>query len=313
MLNYIIRRLLYAVPILIGVMLVTFVLFYVVVSPTVQAKRNLTSRNPTQQEIQTWLKARGYDKPVHIQFLTHMKNLLLFNFGKSDDPSGERIGDRLRRSWRPSFLIAAPAFLIGLGTSVALAIFVAYYRATYLDFWGTVLAIILMSLPAIFYVIGAQFLFGRVWRLAPLAGFDITQPWKYVALPILIGVVGSLGANVRFYRTVMLEEMNQDYVRTARAKGVPESMVLFRHVLKNAAIPIITSSVLQIPFLMLGSLLMENFFSIPGLGGALLNAVGAADFATVRAMVYLGAVLYIVGALMTDVLYAVVNPRVRLE
>jgi peptide/nickel transport system permease protein len=159
-----------------------------------------------------------------------------------------------------------------------------------------------------------QFILGKILKYFPLAGYRSgVDAWKFVLLPTVIGVVSGLGAGVRFYRTVMLEEMNQDYVRTARAKGVGERAVLFRHVLKNASIPILTSTVLAIPFVLLGSLLLESFFGIPGLGSLTVDAIQSQDFAIVRAMVFLGTVLYIIGAVLTDISYAVVDPRVRFE
>jgi peptide/nickel transport system permease protein len=153
-----------------------------------------------------------------------------------------------------------------------------------------------------------------VLRYFPLAGYQPgAAAWKFALMPMIIGIVAGLGRSVRFYRTVMLEEMNQDYVRTARAKGVGERAVLFRHVLKNASIPILTSTVLSIPLLFLGSILLESFFAIPGLGTLTVDAIEGQDFAVVRAMVFLGAILYIVGSILTDISYALVDPRIRLE
>lgn len=313
MLRYILRRLLYAVPILVGVSLFTFLLFYATVSPEQMARRNLTAKDPTPAQIQAWLVQHGYDKPLSEQFRKHLSELFLFRFGRSDT-TGEDIGARLRAGMGPSALLASLIFAASLIAALSFALVVAYFRGTYLDFWGTLLCVLLMSVVYVVYIIAGQYLLGKLFRWFPLAGFG--EGWsagRFVLLPAIIGTIAGLGASVRFYRTVLLEEMHQDYVRTARAKGVGERAILFRHVLKNAATPILTSAVLSLPFLLLGSLLLESFFGIPGLGTITVDAVNSQDFAVVRAMVFLGAVLYIIGAALTDISYALVDPRVRLE
>ena len=313
MLRYVIRRVLYAVPILIGVSLITFFLFYLTASPEQMARRNLSAKNPTTEQIQGWLKEHDYDKPASAQFKKHMSELFLFRFGKSDT-TGEDIWGRIRAGVGPSFLIASIIFFASLITNICAALVVAYYRGTYLDHWATFICVLLMSIVYIVYIMAGQYLLGKVLKLFPLAGYQggLTA-FKFVLLPVVIGVISGLGSTVRFYRTVMLEEMNQDYVSTARAKGVGERAVLFRHVLKNAAIPILTSTVVSLPFLLTGSLLLESFFSIPGLGSLTFDAIQSQDFAVVRAMVFLGTVLYIIGLILTDISYALFDPRVRLE
>jgi peptide/nickel transport system permease protein len=205
-------------------------------------------------------------------------------------------------------------FFASLVTSITVALLAAYFRGTYLDHWTTFLCVLLMSITALVYIMGGQYLLGKILKYFPIAGYQGgLGSWKFVLLPTVVGVIMGLGSSVRFDRTIMLEEMNQDYVRTARAKGVPERAVLFRHVLKNASIPILTSVVLSIPFLLMGSLLLESFFGIPGLGSMTVDAINSQDFAVVRAMVFLGTVLYILGAILTDLSYALVDPRVRLE
>jgi peptide/nickel transport system permease protein len=313
MLRYLVRRALYAVPILIGVCLVTFLLFYVVVPPRQLARRNLSAKNPTPQQIQEWLHEHGYDRPLTVQFTDHMLHLALFDFGASDT-NGEPIGQKIRDGAGPSLRLAVPMFLAELYVSIALALVLAYYRGTYLDFWGLILSVIGLSLPFPVVIIAGQFLLGKILRLFPLAGFSSSgDAWKFVVMPAIIGVATGIWGQVRFYRTAILEEIGQDYARTARAKGVSEQGILFRHVLKNAATPILTSVVLSIPFLFLGNLLLERFFGIPGLGSITVDAIDSSDFALVRAMVYLGAVLYIMGSVLTDISYALVDPRVRFE
>jgi peptide/nickel transport system permease protein len=198
--------------------------------------------------------------------------------------------------------------------TISLALAIAYFRGTYIDGWGTFLCVLMMSIVYLVYIIAGQFLLGKLLKIFPLAGYHTgVQAWKFVMLPAVVSIVGGLGATVRLYRTFFLDEINQDYVRTARAKGVSEWAILFRHVLKNAAIPILTTTAAAIPTLFLGSLLGESFFNIPGLGSYLQDAIDSQDFAVVRAMVFLGAITTIIGYLLTDISYTLVDPRVRLE
>ena len=214
----------------------------------------------------------------------------------------------------PSLAIALPTFILGLFVTVSLALLLAMFRATPLDFWGVVLCVAMMSISGLFYIIGGQFLISKLWRLVPISGFaGGLDAWKFLILPVVIGVVAGIGSSTRWYRTIFLEEIGKDYVRTARAKGLSEITVLFRHVLRNAMIPILTGVVVVIPMLFMGSLLTESFFGIPGLGSYTIDAIQAQDFAVVRAMVFIGSVLYIVGLMLTDISYTFVDPRVRFE
>jgi peptide/nickel transport system permease protein len=313
MFSYLVRRTLYAIPILIGVSLLTFVLFYVVVPPRILARRNLTSKNPSQAEINSWLRQHGYDKPLPQQFLKHTQELFLLRFGRSD-VNGEPIPDKIRQGAGPSLRLAIPEFIVSIWLTIALSLLVAYYRGTYLDIWAVVLCVVLMSVNYVLYIVAGQYVLAKVLKIYPLAGFiQGPEGFRFVVLPLMVGVVSGLGGTIRYYRAVFSEEMHQDYVRTARARGVPEQRILFTHVLKNAATPILTSVVLSIPFLFLGNLLMETFFGIPGLGSATIDAINSSDFAMVRAMVFIGTIAYIIGNLFTDVSYALVNPRIRLE
>ena len=235
---------------------------------------------------------------------------LLFQFGKSDD--GRDIGAEMLVRIGPSLAINVPTFFIGLLVNISVAMMVAFFRGTYLDFWGVVLAVVMMSISILFYVIGAQWLLGKTLKLVPISGFDTgIHAVKFAALPVIIGVIGGIGGGVRFYRTFFLEEIGRDYVRTARAKGLPESFVLFKHVLKNAMIPILTGVVVTIPFLIIGSLILESFYAIPGMGSFTLEAIQRQDFAIVQAMVFLGSVVYVIGLILTDISYTLVDPRIR--
>lgn len=326
MLAYIIRRILYAIPILIGVNIIVFVLFFVVNSPDSMARSILGEKNITQEDVDNWKRKNGYHLPLFFNteatgtavvtqtvFFQKSAKLFVFDFGVSDTNNIDITSQIWERMWA-SLTIAVPTFLLGLLVNITISMIVAYYRATYVDFWGTILAVIIMSVSQLFYIIGGQWLFGRVFRLFPISGYDSgVELLKFVILPVVIGIISGIGGGIRFYRTIFLEEVNRDYVRTARAKGLSEGIVLFKHALKNAMIPILTNVVLAIPLLFMGSLVMEAFFAIPGLGSFTIEAIQAQDFAIVRSMVYLGSVLYIVGLLMTDISYTLVDPRIRFE
>ncbi|MGH8669042.1 MAG: ABC transporter permease [Burkholderiales bacterium] len=325
MLAYIIRRVLYAIPILIGVNLITFALFFVVNTPDDMARMQLGTRRVTTEAIEKWKAEQGYDKPMLFNsraeglgkltrtiFYEKSVRLFVFDFGPAED--GRNIANEIRMRMWPSLALALPVLLVGLAVNISFALFMAFFRATYLDFWGVVLCVAMMSISALFYIIGGQYVASKIWHLVPISGyaggFDAA---KFLVLPVLIGVVGGIGSGGRWYRTLFLEEMNRDYVRTARAKGLAESAVLFRHVLKNAMIPILTGVVVVIPLLFMGSLLTESFFGIPGLGSYTIDAIQAQDFAVVRSMVFIGSVLYILGLLLTDLSYTLVDPRIKLQ
>lgn len=313
MLNYLIRRLLYSVPILITVSVLTILLFYGIFPPERIARNNLSAKNPTPKQIKDWIQQHGYDKPQGEQIVKQTVNLLTLNFGKSD-ANGEDIMEHIRKGALPSLSIAILIFIGVQLASISAALFLASFRGTYVDNWGTFLNVLIMSVNYTIYIILLQFVLGKILKLFPMGGFyGGLAGIKFVLLPALIGVVSGLGGTTRLYRTFMLEEMNLDYVRTARAKGVGETAILFKHVLKNAAIPIITSSVATIPSLFLGSILLESFFNIPGLGNYLVDAINSVDFSVVRVMVFVGTVLTIIGYILTDICYALVDPRVRLE
>jgi peptide/nickel transport system permease protein len=311
--SYLIRRILWMVPILIGVSVVTFVLFYVVTPPRQLARRNLSSKNPSPQEINDWLRQHHYDKPLQEQAVKHISELMLFHFGNSD-ADDEPVVQKIHQGMGPSLMLAVPEFIISTWVTIALALMVAYYRGTYLDYWAVAICVLLMSVNYILWFVAGQYIFAKLLRIYPLAGFASgPEGFRFVILPGLIGLISSLGGAIRYNRAAFVEETQQDYVRTARSKGLSERRILFTHVLKNAAAPILTSVVLGIPFLFLGNLLLESFFGIPGLGSMTVDAINGADFATVRSMVFIGTVLYIIGIVMTDISYAIVNPRVRLE
>ena len=234
------------------------------------------------------------------------------DFGRAED--GRDIAREIRTRMVPSLAIALPTFLLGLLVTVSFALALAFFRATAFDFWGVVACVAMMSISGLFYIIGGQYLFSKMFRLVPISGYSgDLDAWRFLLLPVLIGVVSGIGASARWYRTIFLEEIGKDYVRTARAKGLTDIGVMFGHVLRNAMIPILTGVVVVIPLLFMGSLLTESFFGIPGLGSYTIDAINAQDFAVVRAMVFIGSVLYIVGLILTDISYTLVDPRIRFE
>lgn len=324
MIAYLLRRLIYFVPILIGVNLITFMLFFMVNTPNDIARFNLGQKHVSAAAIENWKHNHGYDLPLFFNnqsvgfhkitdsiFFQKSAKLFAFNFGQSD--AGRDINaDISQRMW-PSLAIAIPSLLLGVSLNVSLALLIIFFRHSYLDTVFVIKLVILMSISALFYIIGGQFLFSKLLKIFPISGYvpgwDL---WKFVFLPILIGVVSGVGSGVRWYRTLFQEEINKEYVRTARAKGLSESRVLFKHVLRNALIPILTGVVVLLPLLFLGSLLTESFFAIPGLGSYTIDAIQQQDFAIVRSMVFLGSFFYIIGLILTDLSYTLVDPRVRL-
>lgn len=325
MFGYIIRRTLYAIPVLIGVNLITFALFFVVNSPADIARMHLGAKRVTPVEIQRWIATHGYDKPMFYNtedsglaqftdtiFFQKSLKVMAFQFGRSD--AGRDISADIVQRMGPSLALAVPTFIVGILVNITFALLLVMFRASYLDTWGVVACVVLMSISALFYIIGGQYLVAIVMRLVPVSGYHGgLSAAKFLVLPVVIGVVSGIGAGTRWYRTIFLEEFGKDYVRTARAKGMSELGVLFRHVLPNGLLPILTGAVVVLPLLFMGSLIMESFFGIPGLGAYTIDAINSQDFAIVRAMVFLGSVLYIVGLLLTDISYTLVDPRVRLS
>ncbi len=325
MLAYIIRRLLYAIPILVGVNLLTFSLFFVIASPDDMAVSQLGEKYVTAEAIEAWKKKQGYDLPLFVNpgesgagvitetiFFTKSVRLFAFDFGRSE--SGRDITTDVSTRMGPSLAVALPTFAIGMWVNICVALLVIMFHATRLDRWFVATFVGMMSISYLFYIIGGQYLVARVWKLVPISGFNAEGDLlRFLVLPVLIGVVSGIGAGARLYRTFFLEEARQDYVRTARAKGASEIRVLFGHILPNALIPILTGVVVVIPTLFMGSLLMEAFFGIPGLGSYVLEAIEAQDFAIVRSMVFIGSILYITGLLLIDISYTWADPRVRLD
>jgi peptide/nickel transport system permease protein len=320
-LAYVVRRAAYGVLTVLGVLLFLFVLFFLVTTPEDIARKAIGEK-AQPKAIAQWITNHGYDKPrfwnpadpADTLIVEHFRRALTFDFGRSD-ADDVPIARRLREGAGPSLALTVPLFFLELPVAIALALLVALLRDTYVDRMGVVLCVFAMSVSILLYIIGGQFVLGKVLKWFPISGFDPRPSVlvRFLALPLIVGVLSALGEGVRFYRTVFVEEQSRDHVRTARAKGCGDRAVMTRHVLRNALIPILTQIVIAIPFLFTGSLLLESFFGIPGLGSMTVDAIHGNDFATLRTMVYIGALLFIWGQIVTDVSYTLVDPRVRLE
>ena len=321
MLAYLVRRTLYGGATVFGVLVFLFLLFFSVTTPDDIARKAVGEKAPPSV-LEQWKANHGYDMPLvwnpqdfmETMLAEHFRRMLTFDFGRSD-ADDTPIADRLRQGVLPSLSVTLPLFSIGIVLGIGLSLFVAFFRETYIDRAGVFLCVLAMSISMLLYIIGAQYIMGKLFRWVPISGFDSSPAviGRFLALPVLVGVLSGLGSNVRFYRTVFVEETSRDYVRTARAKGCTDAQVMIRHVLRNAMIPILTNVVIAIPFLFTGSILLESFFGIPGLGAITVDAINGNDFATLRTMVYIGSLLFIAGQVLTDVSYALVDPRVRLQ
>ena len=327
MLQYIVRRSLYGLLILLGVNLATFFLFFTVNTPDDMARLNIGGKRVTEAQIEKWKAERGYNKPLYVNdskqgsekitetiFWERSVSLFTFNFGRADGEGAGDIGYQVRQRMVVSLQLAVPLFILQLILSVAFALTLVFFRHSRIDFWGVVLCVVMLSISALFYIMVGQYFFARLAKLVPVSGYaGALDAVKFLVLPIFLSLLARLGGEGRFYRAMFLEEIGKDYVRTARAKGLSEQWVLYRHVLRNALIPIITSAGNYLPYVFLGSLVFESFFGLPGLGAYVIEAISKQDFAVVRSMVFVGSLLYIATFALIDIAYTWVDPRVRLS
>ena len=327
MINAVLRRAAYALLVLVGVNLMTFLLFFTLNTPDDMARLNIGGRRVSAEQVEKWKAERGYDQPLlwneqaegtqkltRTVFWQRSVSLLWLDFGRSDSQNAVDIGQEIRTRMLVSLQLAVPIFILQLIASVGFALVLVFFRHSRIDFWGVVLCVLMLSISSLFYIIVGQLLFSRVLKLVPISGFAPgLDAVKFLILPVALSLIARLGGEARLYRAMLLEEVNKDHVRTARAKGLTEPAVLIRHVLPNAMIPILTSAGSYLPYVFLGSLLFESFFGIPGLGAYVVDAISAQDFAVVRAMVFLGSLLYVAAFLLIDIAYTWVDPRVRLE
>ena len=326
MLNFILRRIGYGLLILLGVNLATFILFFTVNTPDDMARLNLGGKRVTAEAIDKWKAERGYDKPLYLNakkqgaeavtetiFWERSVSLFALDFGRADSESAGDIGHEVGQRMWVSLQMALPLFVLQVFASTAFALLLVMFRNSALDFWGVVSCVLMLSISSLFYIIVGQYLFSRVLMLAPISGYAPgLDAVKFLALPVGLSLIARLGGEARLYRAMFLEEIGKDYVRTARARGLSEQVVMFRHVLRNALIPIITSAGSYLPYVFLGSLVFESFFGLPGLGAYVIEAIGKQDFAVVRTMVFVGSLLYIATYALIDIAYTWVDPRVRL-
>ena len=327
MLSYVLRRIGYGVLILLGVNLATFFLFFTVNTPDDMARLNIGGKRISAEQIVKWKAERGYDKPLYINeqrqgvekltetiFWDRSVSLFKLDFGRADAESAGDIGYQIRSRMMASLQLALPLFILQVIASTAFALQLVLFRNSRIDFWGVVLCVLMLSISSLFYIIVGQFLFSRIFKLVPISGYSGgLDAVKFLILPVLLALVARLGGEARLYRAMFLEEVGKDYVRTARAKGLSERVVLFKHVFKNALIPIITSAGAYLPYIFLGSLVFESFFGIPGLGAYVIDAISGQDFAIVRTMVFIGSLLYIVSYIAIDIAYTWADPRVRMS
>lgn len=312
---YVLRRLVQAVFTIFGVMLLTFLLFRVVAGDIAAAH---LGQKATAKQLAEWRAKHGYDKPLLLnlepnepwydtQFLGYITKVSTFQ--NRSIITNDKLIDIIAARGPYSLAITVPAMALGWGLAMIISTIVAYYRASLIDHLGVFLAVLGMCIPYLAFIMAGQML---MFKVAPRLAYGLGSPFS-IYVPVSIAVIAGLGASVRFYRTVILDEANRDYVRTARAKGVPLPSVMFKHILRNCMLPILTQLVLAIPLLIMGSLLLETFFGIPGLGDLLLSSITNRDEPIVSGLTYLTALIYTLGVLLTDVLYAVFDPRVQLS
>ncbi len=308
MLKYALKRLWETIPTTFGILLLTFTLFNVIGGSPAET---ILGKNATKESIAEFNHKYGYDKPLVFaadsQFSSFLLNLAKGDFGYSTEHK-EPVIEVLKRGVGPSLSLTVPILFGGVIVALMLAILSAANRGGFVDKTILVLSTILMSVNYVVWVLAGQFFLSYKLSLFPVWGYG---NWFYLVLPVMIGILSSLGIDIRFFRTAILDEMYKPYVLTARAKRLSKTKIMVSHVLRNALIPIVTYVSLSIPYLFTGSLLLESFFGIPGLGQVSINAIHSADMAVVRTVVVLGALIYQIVNLLSDLLYAVLDPRVR--
>lgn len=311
MAKYVVARLLHGVPIVIGVTLVTFFLFYVFGGDPVLT---FLGQHASAEEIDALRAQYGLDKSLVGQYFTYLREVATLDFGRSF-VSHEPVAALLWRGLGPSLSLTIPALFATTILSVSVGLLAAHFRGRALDRWLMALAVAGMSVSFLVYIVVGQYLLAFELPLFPIHGYrpGELERWPYLALPILVLVAVGMGYDARFYRSAITEEIGRDHITTAYAKGLGARRVLFVHVLKNAMVPIVTRVMISVPFLVTGSLLLESFFGIPGLGGTLLAALDAADFPVIKAYTVLVSILFVLTNILTDVFYAWVDPRVRLS
>jgi peptide/nickel transport system permease protein len=309
---FVIKKIVFAITAIFGVMLITFLLFNCIGGDISYEYAGRNAGNETLDKIR---KELGTDKPLLFfadsQFVNHIKNAATFNFGLSRDR--EDIGRKIRQGAKISLALTIPILLGTFVISIAAGLIMAYREKNLLSRIGNWLCIVGMSIPFLSFILLGQYYLAYKWKLFPVYFWPDLSPFQYLPLPIIIGIAAGAGFNIRFYKTIFRNEIESEYVRFAMARGVGPARILFKHVLKNAMMPIITRLVFSIPFLFMGSVLLEKFFGIPGLGSIVIDALSARDYKVLNAVVFLSAILVAVFTVIADICYAALDPRVNLE
>lgn len=310
---YLIRRIWQMIPTMIGVMLLVFVIFHVFGSdPSVI----LAGKFPNKEKIAAIQAQLGLLDPWWVQLAIFAKQVVTFDFGRSWS-TNESVSALLLQRAPVTLTVMLPVWLFDALIAVSLAAWVAYRRGSLTDRSIVAICTAAMSISLLLYVVVGQFVFGRVLGWFPVSGWAQGDLWtnlaRYVPLPVILMLLVSVAPSLRLYRSFVVEETNQDYVRTARAKGASEGRVMIVHVLRNAAVPIVTNLGLQLPGLLVGSFLIEKIFSIPGVGSEIVTAVSNNDFPIIKAITVYTAMVTMVANLLVDVLYKWLDPRVELK
>lgn len=322
-LRRLVQRLAQVLGVLAGVNLITFALFFVINTPDDMARMNLGDRRIEADAIAQWKAERGYDQPLiwndaasgldqwtRTLFWERSVRLFALDFGRADAADAGEIGPEVRERLGVSLQLALPILLLQVPLGLGLALLQVMFHRTRWDVWGGVLCGLMLSVSSLFYLLLGQYLGSGVWRLAPVSGFAPgLEAVRFLVLPVMLALLARLGVEVRLYRALLLEALHRDHVRTARAKGLAETRVLWRHVLRNALLPVLTHLGSSLPHLFLGALVIENFFALPGLGAYTIDAIGQQDFAVLRAMVFVGAALHIISYAVIDLVCAWADPR----
>ncbi len=312
MFAYILRRLWQMLPTMLGVVLLVFILFNWVGGDPAYI---LAGKMSNPEQIANIRAQLGIDQPAYIQLWIFVKQIVTFDFGTSWS-TGESVSSVIGTRLGPSLTVLIPLTILETIIAIALALAVAYVRGSLTDRMVMVICTVGMSISILVYIIVFQYVLAYKFGWFPVQGWGDNfweNLFRYATLPILIGLAVSIAPNLRLFRTFILDEVNQDYVRTARAKGMGESRVMWVHVLRNASIPIITHVMGSLPALLIGAFLLERFFSIPGVGREVLLAVERSDFPVIKAITVYVAAATMLFNLLTDLMYKAVDPRVQLK
>lgn len=315
LLQYALRKLIAGIPLVLGV---TFISFLLMVYFGPDQTYELLGKNPTQDQIDSIRQELGYDKPFVSRYFAYLGEIVRFDFGYSNK-TGQPVSEVLLRTVPISLALVAPGFVLGNVFGIALALLAAFHRSGWIDKLIMGGAVFGMSISFLIVVIAAQIIFCSSYGLDlfPVRGWSMATFSDYlnhVTVPTIATVFVALGYNTRFYRAVIVEEMSRDHVRTAMAYGTPPARLLYRNILKNSLIPIITRIMFSIPLVVIsGSLIIESYFGIPGVGKVTFDAITSGDQPVLKAVVGLTAVLFVIRLLVTDILYRAVDPRIALK